>query len=387
MQSDLQSDTPDPLWEQISPMLDEALASLNQKDRQAVLLRFFENKNLAEVGRTLGSAENTAGRRISRALEKLRRFFVKRGIASTTALIAGTISANSVHAAPAALVKTITVAGVAKGAVAGGSTLTLIKGALEIMAWTKAKTALVAAATIIVATGTVTVAIKTGGFGIGHSNKGGSSATLANAENSPKIFSNGINNAHTLQNALYTYPAGDEKTHRYVDAVVKKFRPNLDPSRVVKSDLEVTETDIQTRTIYIYGSPENHKLFQRVRDQLPILFEDDGIVVGSKKYVGRDVGAIFVCPNPLSPKNLLVIYGTVSPEALDNMNSIYHGPTDYIVFNNATRQFSKLPDADRYLLLGAFDKSDPTHWRVDESLELAPPKDLRRVVSQVLAAR
>ena len=103
--------------------------------------------------------------------------------------------------------------------------------------------------------------------------------------------------------------------------------------------------------------------------------------------MGRDVGAIFVCPNPLSPKNLLVIYGTVSPEALDNMNSIYHGPTDYIVFNNATRQFSKLPDADRYLLLGAFDKSDPTHWRVDESLELAPPKDLRRVVSQVLAAR
>jgi len=41
--------TPDhPLWEQISPLLDEALTKLSEKDRQAVLLRFFENKSLAQ---------------------------------------------------------------------------------------------------------------------------------------------------------------------------------------------------------------------------------------------------------------------------------------------------------------------------------------------------
>src|SRR5258706_6216421 len=90
--------------------------------------------------------------RVNRALEKLRNFFTKRGVRSTTAIIAGTISANSVQAAPVALAKAVTAIAVVKGAAASGSTLTLIKGALKIMAWTKAKTAVVSSAAIILAT-------------------------------------------------------------------------------------------------------------------------------------------------------------------------------------------------------------------------------------------
>jgi hypothetical protein len=156
----------------------------------------------------------------------------------------------------------------------------------------------------------------------------------------------------------------------------------------IKSDRELTEQDIQTRNIYIYGSPENHSLFQRVRDQLPIVFEDDGIVVGNKKCKGRDVGAIFTCPNPLSPEHRLVIYGTVSPEALKNMNGVFHGPTDYVVFNNTTRQYSSAKKGyeteDDFLLLGSFDKSDPAHWRVDETLQLLPPKALQKATAGVV---
>ena len=84
---------------------------------------------------------------------------------------------------------------------------------------------------------------------------------------------------------------------------------------------------------------------------------------------GQRRWAIFVCPNPLNPKNRLVIYGTVSPDALINMNGIFHGPTDYIVFNNTTRQFRGVNAADQFLLMGSFDKSDPTNWRVDETLQ------------------
>ncbi len=95
---------------------------------------------------------------MSRALEKLRKFFAKRGVDSTAATIAGTISANSVQAAPVALAKTVTAVALAKGAAASTSTLTLIKGALKIMAWTKAKTAVVATAVVLLATaGTVSV--------------------------------------------------------------------------------------------------------------------------------------------------------------------------------------------------------------------------------------
>src|SRR5262249_8210854 len=50
MQAEVLSNNSDPLWEQISPLLDEALMALGEQDRQAVLLRFFETKSLAEVG-------------------------------------------------------------------------------------------------------------------------------------------------------------------------------------------------------------------------------------------------------------------------------------------------------------------------------------------------
>lgn len=117
------------------------------------------------------------------------------------------------------------------------------------------------------------------------------------------------------------------------------------------------------------------------------VFETDGIVVGNKKCVGRDVGAIFVCPNPLNPEQQLVIHGTVAPEALENMNGIFHGPTDYVVFNETTRQFSQVEAPDRFLLLGAFDKSDPGHWRVDDDLQLPPPQKLLRATAGTVTSR
>jgi uncharacterized protein (TIGR03435 family) len=160
MQTELQSAAPNPLWEKMSPLLDEALASLGETDRQAVLLRFFENKSLAEVGSHLGTGEDTARKRVTRALEKLHRYFNKRGVNSTTTIIAGAISANSVQAAPVTLAKSVTAVAMAKGAAASGPTLTLIKGALKIMAWTKAKTTIVVGVGILLAAGTTTVTVK-----------------------------------------------------------------------------------------------------------------------------------------------------------------------------------------------------------------------------------
>jgi uncharacterized protein (TIGR03435 family) len=81
-------------------------------------------------------------------------------VSSTTAIIAGAISANSVQAAPVALAKAVTAIAVAKGATASGSTLTLIKGALKVMAWTKAKTAIVTSMVVLLAAGTTTVTVK-----------------------------------------------------------------------------------------------------------------------------------------------------------------------------------------------------------------------------------
>jgi len=141
-------------WEQIAPLLDEAMGWLGETDRNAIVLRFFENKTARQVGTALKLNEAAAHKRVDRALEKLHRYFARRGVSSTTAIIAGAISAHSVQAAPVALAKSITAVALAKGATASTSTLTLIKGALKLMACTKMKTAVVVGAAVILAAGT-----------------------------------------------------------------------------------------------------------------------------------------------------------------------------------------------------------------------------------------
>jgi len=160
MQYKAQESTTDALWRELSPQLDEAMAGLGTSERDALVLRYFQNKSMAEVGKFLGLEENTAQKRVSRALEKLRKFFVKRGVSSTAVIIAGAISANSVQAVPAALAKSVTAVAITKGAAASGATLTLIKGALKIMAWTKAKTAIVVGAGLLLVAGTATITVK-----------------------------------------------------------------------------------------------------------------------------------------------------------------------------------------------------------------------------------
>ena len=163
MQAELQDPTPpaaDEIWEQMSPLLDEALAALGESDRQAVLLRFFENKPLAEVGNILGTGEDTARKRVSRALEKLHRFFGRRGVSLTTAILAGTISANSVQAAPAAVANSAAAAAVAKGAAVSSSTITLIQGALKLMTLAKLKTAALVGTAVLLVGSTTTLVVK-----------------------------------------------------------------------------------------------------------------------------------------------------------------------------------------------------------------------------------
>jgi len=159
MQSNLNEPAHDP-WPEIAPLLDAALAQLGERDHDALVLRYFKNKTFQEIGSSFGATENSARKRVHYGLEKLRRYFSKRGVSSTTEIIAGAISANAVLAAPAGLAKTATALALAKAPAASGSTLSLIKGAFKIMAWTKAKTAIIAGAAVLLAAGSTPVLIR-----------------------------------------------------------------------------------------------------------------------------------------------------------------------------------------------------------------------------------
>jgi len=109
-------------WLEIEPLLDVAMGELEESDRAAVLLRYFENKSLREVGLKLGVSDDAAQKRVSRAVERLRDFFTKRGVSVGTSGLALAVSAHAVQAAPVGLAATIAASAVMAGAgVAAGA--------------------------------------------------------------------------------------------------------------------------------------------------------------------------------------------------------------------------------------------------------------------------
>jgi len=123
MREPIPETAPEPDWEKLRPLLDQAMHELKEADREAILLRYFENRAFVEIGEKFGLNENAARMRVERALEKLRGFLASRGV-TTAATLASVISANAIQLAPANLAATLTTASLAG---AGAGTFTVLK--------------------------------------------------------------------------------------------------------------------------------------------------------------------------------------------------------------------------------------------------------------------
>jgi RNA polymerase sigma factor (sigma-70 family) len=142
---------PDALWEHIAPHLDAALDELSEPDRDALLLRYFERKSAREMAQTLGTTEDAAQKRVSRAVERLREFFTKRGVTVGASGLVVVISANAVQAVPVGLAVTISSAAALAGTAI--STSTIITATKTIAMTTLQKTLITATITAAVGTG------------------------------------------------------------------------------------------------------------------------------------------------------------------------------------------------------------------------------------------
>src|SRR5678816_4361481 len=118
------------------------MADLSDEDREALLLRFFKNHDFRAIGLALGVSDDAAQKRVSRALERLRAAYIRRGVTATAVALSAAVSANAVPAGPADLPASLSTAAF------NGTTLTtptaatpsLYMSGLAVMAGTKFKT-------------------------------------------------------------------------------------------------------------------------------------------------------------------------------------------------------------------------------------------------------
>lgn len=137
-------------WERVGPVLDEAMADLDDEDREALLLRFFKNHDFRTIGLSLGVSDDAAQKRVSRALERLRAEFHRRGVTTTAVALSAAVSANAVSEGPAGLAAALSTAALTGTTLTTAATSTVTK---VIAMTTLHKTLITATITIAVGTG------------------------------------------------------------------------------------------------------------------------------------------------------------------------------------------------------------------------------------------
>jgi hypothetical protein len=134
--------------------------SLAAGERDAVVLRFFEDRSFAEVAGALGTTEAAAKMRVGRALEKMRHSFSRRGMAISAVVLSAAFAAQGAGSLPAGLTVAASSAALASGAAGSTSITALVKGALLIMAWNKVRNLAAAMITLLFLGGVTVVTFK-----------------------------------------------------------------------------------------------------------------------------------------------------------------------------------------------------------------------------------
>lgn len=134
--------TPDdqPALRALVPMLDEALLSLREKDRAALLMRFYETRSLRDVGAAFGIGEDAARKRVAGALDRLTAFFQQRGYKTATASAAAAALEQTAICAPPAVASAVVLA---VGQAAPPAALGLVSLLARVGCWSKVQTAAV----------------------------------------------------------------------------------------------------------------------------------------------------------------------------------------------------------------------------------------------------
>ncbi len=146
----------DPAWGDVAPLLDAAMAWLGEKDRNVILLRYFENKSLTEVARALGISDDTAQKRVARGIERLRRFLNRRKVALTCGSLASMLSAQA--GAAVSMQSAEALCAIATGGSSLSiSTAAIVKGTLNMFIAMQLKNAALVALALLITGGAVTL--------------------------------------------------------------------------------------------------------------------------------------------------------------------------------------------------------------------------------------
>lgn len=159
-------------WKEAKAILDEALSSLSDGDRDVIVMRFYEDKSFKAIAQIVGRSDDACQKRVTRALERLHKAMRRRGAVIPLAALGTGLTAELGRAASSVrLAKSITGSVIGSTVREGAATtLTLT----QLMASINSKAGVAVSAILLLAVAAI------GGFTTGRA--GGNSGRLEAGE-------------------------------------------------------------------------------------------------------------------------------------------------------------------------------------------------------------
>lgn len=132
----------------------------------------------------------------------------------------------------------------------------------------------------------------------------------------------------------------------------------------VVADVDVTEEMMRSSHLVLYGTPGSNAVLERIADRLPVRVDASGIVVGSRRLEGADLGTRFIYPNPDAPGRYVIVQAGVNVAAVSRGHNLPDFLPDWVVYDaRATQRRARLVSGRAGLYaMGYFDR----FWRVRE---------------------
>ena len=115
-----------------------------------------------------------------------------------------------------------------------------------------------------------------------------------------------------------------------INDFVHQYQKRFYPQSQVITDANALKRNLSQNSLIIFGTMNGNLWLRENASKFPFKIEADRIVA-DKVYAGTDLRFITAWPHPQNPDRGILIYTAQKAYDVININTVYHGPTDYVV--------------------------------------------------------
>jgi hypothetical protein len=126
---------------------------------------------------------------------------------------------------------------------------------------------------------------------------------------------------------------------------IKEWRRQFRGEAQVRDDTAITDADIASSNLVLWGDPGSNKVLARIAAKLPVAWTKDSVTVGGKQWAASTHAPILIYPNPLNPKKYVVLNSGFTFREYDYLNNARQVPKipDYAIVDTTTPPDERYP--------------------------------------------